>query len=55
MEIEIEDEVLVWLIQKYEEKEKKKLDFNEIVKQYILSRLQGSSQAKDVDNSELQL
>ena len=53
MEIEIEDEALAWLIQKYEEKTNKKLDFNEIVRQYILSRFQGSPQAKDADNLEL--
>ena len=53
MEIEIEDEALAWLIEKYEEKTNKKLDFNEIVRQYILSRFQGSPQAKDADNSEL--
>jgi len=52
MEIEIEDEALAWLIEKYEEKTNKKLDFNEIVRQYILSRFQGSPQAKTADNSE---
>ena len=54
MEIEIEDEALAWLIEKYEEKTNKKLDFNEIVRQYILLRFQGSPQAKDADNLELQ-
>ena len=52
MEIEIKDEALAWLIKKYEEKTNKKLDFNEIVRQYILSRFQGSPQAKTADNSE---